>query len=219
MNVPIFFWGDTFSIVGVVKDYHQEGLKEANEPLIFRFFRDPTDYYSLRINPLNMQDVLLSVEEQWGIFFPQNPFEYFFLEDYYNEQYRNEIQFGKVFRIFAFLAIFIACLGLFGLSSYTTMQRTHEIGIRKVLGSSSGNAMLLLVRYFLFQVLISVPVGLGIGYYILSGWLRNFAYSIRIGWWFIVIPVLMVVLITIITVGSQVIKTANVNPADSLRQE
>jgi putative ABC transport system permease protein len=159
------------------------------------------------------------VEERWFEFFPQDPYEYFFLEDYYNEQYRNEMQFGRVFGLFAFLAIFIACLGLFGLSSYTTIQRTREIGIRKVLGSSSGNAVLLLIRYFLIQILIALPVGLGAGYFIMDRWIQNFAYRIGIGWWFFIIPALMIALIAILTVSSQVLKTANVNPSESLRHE
>jgi putative ABC transport system permease protein len=219
MNVPIFFWGDTFNIVGVVKNYHQEGLKVQQEPLIFRFFRNASSFYSIKVNPDNIQEVLSEVEDQWQTFFPLNPFEYFFLEDYYNEQYRSEIRFGSVFSLFALLAIIIACLGLYGLSSYTTLQRTREIGIRKVMGSSSGNAVQLLVRYFLVQVLIAVPIGLGAGYYIMSQWIQNFAFRINIGWWFFVVPVLLVVLIAILTVSSQVIKAANVNPAESLRHE
>jgi len=219
MNVPIFFWGDTFNIVGVLKNFHQEGLQTEYEPLIFRFFEDPNGYYSLKLNPMKTQEALAFAEEQWQLFFPLNPFEYFFLEDYYNEQYKNEVQFGKVFGLFAFLAIFIACLGLFGLSSYTTLQRRSEIGLRKVLGSSSGNAVLLLLRYFLIQVLIAVPIGLGLGYYIMHGWLQNFAYRIGIGWWFFLLPLILVGIITLLTVGGQVVRTANVNPADSLRQE
>lgn len=219
MNVPIFFWGDTFNIVGVVQNYHQEGLKADQEPLIFRFFEDPAGYYSLKVNPAKIQEVQGFVEEQWRQFFPQNPYEYFFLKDYYNEQYRNEMRFGRVFGLFAFLAIFIASLGLFGLSSYTTIQRTREIGLRKVLGSSVGNAVLLLLRYFFIQVLIAVPIGLGLGYLIMSGWLENFPFRTDIGWWFFLIPIFMVVMITLLTVISQVLKTAHVNPAESLRSE
>ncbi len=219
INAPIFFLGDTFNIVGIVKDYHQEGLKANKEPLVFRFFRNIPNYYSIKVNPDNIQGVISQVEEQWRIFFPQNPFEYFFLEDYYNEQYRNETRFGRVFSLFALLAIIIACLGLYGLSSYTTIQRTREIGIRKVLGSSSGNAVLLLIRYFLIQVLIAVPIGLGTGYFMMSNWIKNFAFRINIGWWFFVIPILLVTLIAILTVSSQVIKTASVNPVKSLRHE
>jgi putative ABC transport system permease protein len=129
------------------------------------------------------------------------------------------MQFGRVFGLFAFLAIFIACLGLYGLSSYTTLQRRQEIGLRKVLGSSAGNAVLLLLRYFLIQVLIAVPIGLGLGYYIMHSWLDNFAYRIGIGWWFFLLPLVLVGLITLFTVGGQVVRTANVNPAESLRQE
>jgi len=219
MNEPIYFWGDTFKIVGVVKNYFQEGLKSNQEPLIFRYFQDANSYYSIKVNAGRNQEVLSFVEEQWLQFFPSNPFEYFFLEDYYLEQYQNEMQFGKVFGVFAFLAIFIACLGLFGLSSYTTLQRTREIGLRKVLGSSSGKAMILLLRYFTIQVLIAVPIGLGLGYYIMHNWLQNFAYRVGIGWWFFLLPLTIVVMITMITVSSQVIKTANVNPADTLRRE
>ena len=219
MNVPIFFWGDTFNIVGVLQNYHQEGLKTDPEPLIFRFFEDANGYYSLKVNPAKTTEVLAFVEEQWRQFFPLNPYEYFFLEDYYNEQYMNEMRFGKVFGVFAFLAIFIACMGLFGLSSYTTIQRTNEIGLRKVLGSTSGNAVLLLLRYFVIQVMIAVPIGLGLGYYIMHGWLQNFAYRVGIGWWFYLVPLFLVLLITILTVGSQVLKTANVNPANTLRHE
>ncbi len=168
---------------------------------------------------MKTQEALAFVKEQWLQFFPQNPLDYFFLEDYYNEQYRNEMRFGKVFGLFAFLAIFIASLGLFGLSSYTTLQRTREIGLRKVLGSSAGSAVLLLLRYFIIQVLIAVPIGLGLGYFIMSGWLQNFPYRTGIGWWFYLVPILLVLLITILTVSSQVLKTANVNPAESLRSD
>lgn len=219
MNVPILFWGDTFNIVGVLKNYHQEGLQADYEPLIFRFFEDPNGYYCLKVNPMKTRDALAYARDQWLQFFPLNPFEYFFLEDYYNEQYQNEVRFGRVFGLFTFLAIFIACLGLFGLSSYTTLQRRQEIGLRKVLGSSSGNAVLLLLRYFLIQVLIAVPVGLGLGYYIMHGWLENFAYRINIGWWFFLVPLFLVGLITLLTVGGQVLRTANVNPAETLRHE
>jgi len=194
-------------------------LKEEQEPLIFRFFEDPSGYYSLKVNPGKEKETRAFAEEQWQLFFPQNPFEYFFLEDYYNEQYRNEIRFGKVFGLFAFLAIFIASLGLFGLSSYTAIQRTHEIGLRKVLGSSSGQATLLLLRFFVLQVLIAVPIGLGLGYYIMSNWLQNFPYRVGISWWFFIIPFFLVMIITIITVSFQVVKTANTNPTDSLRHQ
>jgi putative ABC transport system permease protein len=219
MNQQIYFWGDTFSIVGVVKNYHQEGLKANQEPLVFRFFENVNSFYSIRVNPDNIQNSLTEIENQWRKFFPGNPYEYFFLEDYYNEQYKNELHFRKVLNLFSLLAIIIACLGLFGLSSYTTIMRTREVGIRKVMGSSTLNCILLLMRFFVMQVLIAVPVGLGIGYFVILRWLNNFAYRINIGWWFFLIPVCLLIIITILTVSSQIIKTANTNPATSLRNE
>jgi putative ABC transport system permease protein len=219
MNQQILFWGDTFNIVGVVKNYHQEGLKANLEPLIFRFFENLNTFYSIRVNKDNIQTSLSEIESQWRDFFPGNPYEYFFLDDYFNEQYKNELHFRKVLNLFSILAIIIACLGLFGLSSYTTVRRTREVGIRKVMGSSVLNCILLLTRFFVIQVLIAIPVGLGIGYFIMKGWLNNFAYRIDIGWWFFLIPVCLLLAIAILTVSSQVIKTANINPARSLRYE
>lgn len=203
----------------MIRNYHQEGLWDKQEPLIFRFFENNDDFYSVKVNPLNIKEVIDFVEYIWYEFYPQNPFDYFFLEDYYNEQYRNEMRFGRIFGLFTFLAIFIACLGLFGLSSFTTLQRKREIGIRKVLGSSSANAVLQLIRFFVIQVMIAVPFGLGCAYFAMSGWLRDFAYRTGIGWWFFMIPVLMVLIIAILTVAVQVLRTAGINPAVSLRHE
>lgn len=220
INKQIFFWGDTFSIVGILQDYHQQGLKEIQDPLIFRFFESVTAYYSIKLAPTaDIKTTIAFIQEKWGIFFDRNPFEYFFLDEFYKEQYKDELQFGTVFGSFSFLAIFIACLGLFGLSSYTTTQRTKEIGIRKVLGASVMQSIVLLVRYFINQILIAVPVGLAISYFIMAKWIENFPFRISIGWWFFIVPVVIVVIIAVVTVIAQVFKTANVNPASSLRDE
>jgi len=219
IGVPIFFRGDTLEIVGVIKNFHHVGLKTKFEPLIFKYFRNSSTYYSLKINPGATREVLTFVKDKWNQFFPLNPFEYFFLEEYYNKQYINEAKFGKVFGLFSVLAILIASLGLFGLASYTSNHRRREIGLRKVLGSSSGDAVLLLLRYFIIQVGMAVPIGLGIAYIITKSWLDNFAFRISIGWWFFCIPVLIVLLTTLLTVIGRVLKTANVNPARSLKYE
>ena len=220
LDKQIFFWGDTFRIVGIVKNYHQQGLKEIPDPLVFRFFESHTAFYSIKLTPqANIQNTIAFVEDHWNEFFSENPFHYFFLDDYFREQYKLEIQFGKVFGSFSFLAIFIACLGLFGLSSFITLQRTKEIGIRKVLGSSVLNSILLLIRYFVFQILIAVPIGLSIAYWIMHRWIENFPFRISIGWWFFILPVIIVLVIAMTTVIAQVTKTANINPAESLRHE
>lgn len=220
LDKQIYFWGDTFSIVGVVKDYHQQGLKDIPEPLVFRFFESLTNFYSIKLSPQSdVQNTIAFVEEKWNVFFNKNPFHYFFLDEYYREQYKGEIRFGLVFGAFSFLTIFIACMGLFGLSSFITTARTKEIGIRKVLGSTVFNSILLLIKYFVNQILIAVPIGLSIAYFIMQRWLENFAFRISIGWWFFILPVLIVLLIAVLTVIAQVTKTANVNPAQSLRYE
>jgi len=220
LDKQIFFWGDTFRIVGILKNYHQQGLKEVQDPLIFRFFESVTAYYSIKLVPTaDIQATIPFIQEQWEIFFSKNPFEYFFLDEYYQEQYKDELQFGTVFGSFSLLAIIIACLGLFGLSSYTTTQRTREIGIRKVLGASVSKSIFLLVRYFLNQILIAVPIGLAISYFIMSRWIQHFPFRIAISWWFFVLPILVVLIIALVTVIAQVFRTANVNPADSLRYE
>jgi len=220
LDKQIFFWGDTFRIVGVVKNYHQQGLKEIPDPLVFRYFESFTAYYSIKLTPhANIQNTIAVVEDQWNEFFNENPFNYFFLDDYFREQYKLEIQFGKVFGSFSFLAIFIACLGLFGLSSFITIQRTKEIGIRKVLGSSVLNSVLLLIRYFVYQILIAVPIGLSIAYWVMHRWIENFPFRVSIGWWFYILPVIIVLVIAVVTVIAQVTKTANINPAESLRHE
>jgi putative ABC transport system permease protein len=139
LNDQIFFWGDTFRIVGVVKNYHQESLKKAFEPLIFRYNASPGGAYSIKFDPANVRESLSKFEETWKALFPGNPFIHYFLDDHYNQQYQADQQFGKVFGIFSSLAIFIACLGLFGLSSLTAIQRTKEIGVRAHVGET-GNA-------------------------------------------------------------------------------
>ncbi|HRI78717.1 MAG TPA: ABC transporter permease, partial [Cyclobacteriaceae bacterium] len=124
----IYFWGDTFRVVGVVKNYHHESMKKSFDPLVFRYNASPGGYYSIKFRTENTTESINRFESDWKTYFPGNPFNYFFLDDHYNQQYQADQQFGKVFGLFSVLAIFIACLGLFGLSSLTAIQRTKEIG-------------------------------------------------------------------------------------------
>jgi putative ABC transport system permease protein len=151
----IFFWGDTFRIVGVLKNYHQESLKKAYEPLVFRYNSAPGGFYSIRFNTTHVKESMGRFEEEWKALFPGNPFIHLFLDDHYNEQYQADQQFGKIFGVFSALAIFIACLGLFGLSSLTAIQRTKEIGVRKVLGASLRSILALMSRDYLALLLVS----------------------------------------------------------------
>jgi putative ABC transport system permease protein len=151
--------------------------------------------------------------------FPGNPFEYFFLDDYFNAQYRAEEQFGKVFTAASGLAIFIACLGLFGLSAFMVRQRTKEIGIRKVLGAPVQSILMLLSSDYIKLIAIAGLIALPIAYWSLHRWLESYMVRIPLSWWLFLIPVVIVILVALVTVSVQTIKAALANPAKSLRYE
>ena len=215
----IFFWGDTFRIVGVLKNYHQESLKKAFEPLVFRYNDAPGGYYCIKFNTADVQASMAKFEDHWRELFPGNPFIHFFLDDYYNQQYETDQQFGKVFGVFSMLAIFIACLGLFGLSSLTAIQRTKEIGVRKVLGANIRSILSLMSRDYLLLLAISILVAVPLAWWIMSQWLQAFAYRIPLSWWIFLVPSLTVVFIALATVSVHTLRAARTNPATSLRYE
>ena len=215
----IYFWGDTFRIIGVVKDYHQESLKKAYDPLIFRYNDAPGGFYSIKFNTSNVKESMARFEENWKGLFPGNPMISFFLDDHYNKQYKADQQFGKVFGIFSALAIFIACLGLFGLSSLTAIQRTKEIGVRKVLGASVVSILGLISTDYIKLMLGAIVVALPIAYWLMKKWLEDFAYHIELSWWIFAIPSLLVIAIAMLTVSLHTIKAARTDPSKSLRYE
>lgn len=219
LNEEIYFWGDTFEIVGVLKDYHQESMKKATEPLIFRLIPGAGPYYSIKMNVSNVNESIAQIEADWKAFFPGNPFEYFFLDDYYNEQYKADLQFGNVFGLFAGLAVFIACLGLFGLSSFTAMQRTKEIGVRKALGATVSSILTLLSKDFTRLVIVGIVLAVPLSWYVMDNWLNDFANRISLSWWIFLLPGVLVTAIALLTVSYQTIKAATTNPVKSLRYE
>ena len=214
----IFFWGDTFKIVGVLKNYHQESLKKSFEPLVFRYMH-AAGFYSIKVQSTNMSETIELVEEEWQAMFPGNPFEYFFLDDHFNQQYKAELQFGKVFGLFTGLAIFIACLGLFGLASYTTLQRTKEIGVRKVLGASVPSILMLLSKDFSRLIIIAIVLSTPVSWYLIHQWLLGFANKIYISWWLFGLPALVLMFVALATVSFQTIKSAQTNPVQCLRDD
>jgi putative ABC transport system permease protein len=219
LNDQIFFWGDTFKIIGVIQDYHQESLKKAYEPLIFRYQSAPGGKYSIKFNTANVTASLAHFEETWKSMFPGNPFIHFFLDDHYNMQYQADQQFGKVFGIFSSLAIFIACLGLFGLSSLTAIQRTKEIGVRKVMGASVSSILLLVSKDYFLLMLTAIMLSIPLAWWVMNGWLSDFAYRINLSWWIFVIPSLAVIGIALLTISIHTINAARTNPAKALRYE
>lgn len=206
-------------IVGVVNDYHQVSFKKPLDPSMFICDPYGGEYYSMRIHTANLSQTIQHVQQSWARAFPGNPFDYFFLDDYFNKQYANEQKFEKLFTTFAILAIIISCLGLFGLSAYTATQRIKEIGIRKVLGASVMNITSMLSKDFLKLVLIAVIIASPLAWLAMNKWLESFAYRIDINVWVFVIAGLAAIFIALITVSWQAIKAAMTTPVKSLRTE
>ena len=219
INDEIFFWGDTFKIIGVVKNYHQESLKKNFDPLVFRYASAPGGLYSIKFNTANVKESMSRFETHWKELFPGNPFTSFFLDEHYNQQYQSDQQFGKVFGIFSVIAIFIACLGLFGLSSLTAIQRTKEIGVRKVLGASVPSLLTLMSRDYVALMMAAIIVAVPLAWWIMNSWLEDFANRISLSWWIFALPSVLVIFIALLTVSIHTLKAARTNPTKSLRYE
>lgn len=219
INEKINFWGDTMTVVGVVKDYRQESPKQAYDALIFRYFPNPSGYYSIKLNSPNVHQAIERIRAHWITAFDNKPFDYFFLDDYYNEQYKAESNFGSIFGFFASLAILVACLGLFGLASYVTKLRTKEVSVRKVLGASLQNLWLLLTLDFLKWVGLAILLAVPLNWLVMNNWLDNFANRINLSWWIFFIPALVLLAIATATVSYFTLRTANLNPANTLKDE
>jgi len=215
----VAFGPDTLTVVGVVENYHQEGLKNDFRPTAFHLTPDSHAYYSLKIETSDLPQTLAYAREKYSEFFPGNPFDYFFLDTFFNRQYKADRQFGQVFGFFALLAIFVASLGLFGLASFTASQRTKEIGIRKVLGSTVPNIFLLLSRDFLKLVLIANIIAIPLVWMVMNNWLDSFAFRIQIGVWIFVVSAAITTFIALTTISYQSISAAIANPVKSLRYE
>jgi len=208
-----------YDIIGVVADFHQKSLRFPIEPTLFFSATSNWTPFSVKVDPHSLASTIAALKRQYDSFFPGNLFDYYFLDEKFNEQYSNDLLFGKVFAIFAGFAIFIACLGLLGLSLFTTAQRTKEIGVRKVLGASVSNIVMLLSRDFIRLVVIAFVIATPVAWYVMHNWLQDFAYRIKISWWIFCVAGLLAVAIALATISFQAIKTALTNPVRSLRTE
>ncbi|QSE96566.1 ABC transporter permease [Fulvivirga lutea] len=216
------------TIVGVVKDFHQQSLKSKIEPMAL-VYSSWSNYYSLALNideslsserkAVLLKESLDQIEAIWVKFFPEYPFDYNFLDSRFNEQYKSDQEFSFIISLFALLSVIIAGLGLLGLASYAVVQRTKEIGIRKVLGASSGRIIQLLTMQYLWLILVGIVVAIPLAYLGLENWLEAYAYRIELTPWMLVIPILSIVLIACAIIGSQVLSATMKNPVDSLRYE
>jgi putative ABC transport system permease protein len=207
------------TVIGVIENFHQESFRSPMEPTFFFPAYDNYGQTSIRLKAENREETIVAVENAYTKFYPDNLFEYYFIEDSYMRQYQDDNRFSKVIGIFTFLAIVISCLGLIGLSSYTASLRTKEIGIRKVLGASVRHVVLLLSGNFIRLVLISIVLSIPIAYMAMQYWLSAYAYRITPTPAMFLLPVLLVFIIAALTVSVQVMKAALADPAKTLKCE
>ncbi len=210
---------DTVHVIGVVADFHHEGLQKSIHPLAILLRTGAMNYYSVKVRAGNTPQTIAAIKAVWQQHFPTDPFQYFFLNEYFNKQYAENERFGTVFGLFAGLAIIIACLGLLGLSAYNVIQRTKEIGIRKVLGASVRHLLFILSRDFLLLVAAAFIIAIPLTWWAMNSWLQEFAYRIHIGWPTFAIAGALAFGIALITVGLQALKATLANPVKSLRTE
>jgi len=207
-------------IIGVVSDFHFESLHQSIVPLIF--YMPKQSYYgyiSIKISGNNIPATINAIQSTWNKYLPQIPFDYSFLDQKFQQLYNSEQQQGSLFTIFSFIAIFIACLGLFGLSAFTITQRVKEIGVRKVLGASVPQIVAELSKDFLKLVFIAAVIAFPIAWYSMNKWLLDFASRINISWWVFVLAGIAALIIAFVTISFQSVKAANANPVKSLRSE
>lgn len=212
-------WGRAGRVIGVVKDFNFASLHRTIEPLTMPLVPYACRYLTLKVRPENVQETINSVGAVWKQLAPHRPFLYSFLDDDFNRQYQSDMMFKKLFTVFSCLAIFIACLGLLGLATYTAELRTKEIGIRKVLGADMKNIVGLLSRDFIVLVVIAVVIATPLSWYAMNRWLDGFAYRMDISAWIFVLAGLAALSIAVLTISYQAIKSAIMNPVNSLRSE
>ncbi|MDW7694451.1 FtsX-like permease family protein [Flammeovirgaceae bacterium SG7u.111] len=219
LNEKVIYGGDTLEIVGVVKNMHWNSVKEKYSPIFYVIDNQYGAYYSIQMNLSDIPESISHIEQAYKKAFPDDPFDHYFLDDDFNRQYQADLQFGNLFSAFSILAIFIACLGLFALVSYSATLRIKEIGIRKVLGASVGNLMLLLSKEYFFLLIIAILLAAPVVLIGGNNWLENYAFRTEISIDFILIPALVLVLIAVITVSYRTYRSAKSNPVNALRKE
>ena len=210
----------TADIIGVVEDHHQQSLQKGYDPIVFmNLMGYGVSFVTVNIAAGNIRETTGQIESKFKEFFPNDLYNSFFMDDYFNRQYQAESKFGIICLVFSLLAIFIAALGLFGLGSHMAMQKTKEISVRKVMGATVGQALAIIPSKLLSLVLLSGAIALPIIYFVTQKWLEKYAFKIDLSIWMFVVPLIVVLLVAALSILSQSFKTAMVNPAESLRNE
>ena len=207
-----------FTIIGVVKDFHIDSLKEEIDAVSL-YLSDDAYAMAVKLEAGNFENAVSAIENVWNSIVPGEPFNYYFMEDSFNDTYQSERRLGNIFVIFTILSLVIACLGLFGLAAFNAEKRVKEIGVRKVLGASISQISTKLTMDFLKLVGIAILISLPLGWYVMNKWLEDFSYRIDIPWWVFLLAAFLAILISVLTVSYQSIKAAIVNPVKSLRSE
>jgi putative ABC transport system permease protein len=215
----IELWGKKFKIIGVTENFNFKPLFSKVEPLVMICLAEYNEYLFCKISSDNIQKTIMKIEKLHNEVNGSYPFEYHFLDGEYDNLYANETRQGKIFNIFSFLAIFISCLGLFGLSSFMITQRTKEIGIRKTNGATVLSIILLFSRYFSRWIIVSFVIAIPVSYYFMHAWLKNYAYRTAINWWIFLLAGVIAFLIALATVSWQSWRAAKRNPVEALRYE
>jgi len=213
------FWGRPGNIVGVMKNFHFQPLHHDIKPIVFKIFPSWFRRIYVKVKSGDLSQAISAIEKTWKHLNPGYPFEYQFLDENYDQLYREEKRLGTLFNTFTFLAVFIACLGLFGLASFMTEQRTKEIGIRKVLGASASGIICLLSKEFSKWVLMANLLSWPVAYFIMDKWLQGFAYRTKVGWFVFIISCLISLFVAMTTVAYQAVKVALANPIKALKYE
>jgi putative ABC transport system permease protein len=207
------------TVIGVVKDFHFTSLHQKLFPIILWYNQERFQALTLLIDTGNVRATLGQMKQAWHSVLPTIPFNFFFLSEFYDQQYRREINFSRLLNLFTMLALFISCLGLLGMAIFSTQQRTKEIGIRKILGSTTGSILWLLCSSMIRGILIAILIAAPIGWLVISNWLNGFAYRIPLRIWPFLLASIASFLIALMTVSVQTLKAARANPVESLRYE
>lgn len=209
----------TYTIVGLWKDYHHESLRRSVDPIIF-FHRHPHEYgyYSFQVQS-RQGDYLTTLQKIWDKHYPHDQFIYYFIDSFFEQQYHADELFAKLLSLFSIISIAVAGLGLLGIASLAMIKRTKEIAVRKVLGATVLNILVMLSKNYVKLILISCVFAFPLAYYLTSQWLKGFAYKVEIQWWMIIIPGVIVLAVMLLTIAGQSIRAAVANPAKSLRDQ
>lgn len=212
-------WTIKGTIIGVVKDFHFSSMRKKIEPAVFVYYPKNSDRIYIKTTGNDAQKAIASAQQVWKQYNNDAPFSYAFLDETFNKLYNTEQHTGSLFDLFGIITVFISCLGLFGLATYSAQVKTREIGIRKVLGASVTGIVRLLATEFIILIIVALTIAVPIGWYAMNKWLMEFAYRVDMQWWVFIIAGFTAIIIAFITISFQSLKAALANPVNSLRSE